>query len=470
MARPGAKPPVSPPPKPFDQADWEPRRAASSSSVERDNGDEGNLAIYLGERLRRIALGATAALMTARAFGTSEPDLKLGAGRGLSWVLALLIVFGLALAGSFLNGRFRFRWSWTDAFVVALMFLVAVSATQAIDRRPALNLAWEWAAMGFAYVLLRNLPRTRNESSVLAGAIVATAFAVSCYGLYQVKVELPILQARFRANPNQVMQEMGIAPGPRSLEMLKNRLLGSIEPWSTFALTNSLAGFIVGPLVLALAVGFQNLVRRDAPGSPWTAIGMAAPVILVILLCLIWTKSRSAQIGLVVAMVALAWGVRRQVPRRLLWTAAAAGLALVAVVVAAGLATGRLDRQVLTQSPKSLRYRWEYWQATWGVISNGANSVTRALNARTLWLGVGPGNFAAPYLRYKLPEASEEILDPHNLFLEVWATGGFWALLALVLALALGFWNLFGPPSRVREGARCPPGGSFASTAIEAWT
>ncbi len=139
-------------------------------------------------------------------------------------MLALLIVFGLALAGSFLSGRFRFRWSWTDAFVVALMFLVAISATHAIDRRPALNLAWEWAAMGFAYVLLRNLPRTRNETSALAGAIVATAFAVSCYGLYQVKVELPILQARFIANPVRVMQEMGIAPGPRSLDMVRDRL------------------------------------------------------------------------------------------------------------------------------------------------------------------------------------------------------------------------------------------------------
>ena len=231
----------------------------------------------------------------------------------------------MALAGSFLSGRFRFRWSWTDAFVVALMFLVAISATHAIDRRPALNLAWEWAAMGVAYVLLRNLPRTRNETSVLAGAIVATAFAVSCYGLYQVKVELPILQARFIANPVRVMQEMDIAPGPRNLNMVRDRLVGSNEVFSTFGLPNSLAGFIVGPLVLALAVGFLNWVRRDAPGSRWTAIGMAAPVIFVILLCLIWTKSRSAEIGLVVAMIALAWGVRRQVPRRLLWIAAAGG-------------------------------------------------------------------------------------------------------------------------------------------------
>jgi O-antigen ligase len=453
MARRGAKPPVVPRPV---WPESEPRRAVSSGA--RNDGDQ-SMAIALGERLRRIALGATAALMTARAFGTSEPDLKLGAGKGLTWVLALLIVFGLALAGSFLSGRFRFRWSWADAFVVALMFLVAVSATHASDRRPALNLAWEWAAMGFAYVLLRNLPRTRSESSALAGAIVATAFAVSCYGLYQVKVELPILQARFRANPNQVMQEMGIAPSARSLEMLKDRLLGSIEPWSTFALTNSLAGFIVGPLVLAVAVAFLNLVRRDAPGSRRTALGMAAPVILIILLCLVWTKSRSASLGLLVALFFLAWRARRQVSRRVLWIAGGAGLGLVTAVLLANLATGRLDLQVLTQSPKSMRYRWEYWQGAWGVITDGANSVKAALSAPTFWFGVGPGNFAAPYLQYKLPEASEEILDPHNAFLEVWASGGFWAFLALLAASACGLWNLIGPPAHKRESADGRPSG-----------
>ncbi len=79
------------------------------------------------------------------------------------------------------------------------------------------------------------------------------------------------------------MQEMGIAPGARAEELLRNRLVGSNEVFSTFGLANSLAGFIVGPLVLALAVGFLNLVRRDAPGSRWTALDMAAPVIFVVL-------------------------------------------------------------------------------------------------------------------------------------------------------------------------------------------
>ena len=120
------------------------------------------------------------------------------------------------------------------------------------------------------------------------------------------------------------------------------------------------------------------------------------------------------------------------------------GWLVLAALVAAGLKTGLLDREVLTQSTMSLRYRWEYWQGAWGVITGGATSVMQAVSSPFFWWGVGPGNFGGPYLKYKLPQSSEEILDPHNLFLEVWATAGFWALLALVGALAWGLWNLLG--------------------------
>jgi O-antigen ligase len=434
-------------------------------SAESDEKDEGLTAPYLGECIRRIALGLTAALLTARAYSTSELDLEKGAGAGLSWILALLLAAGLALTASLIGGRFRWRWSWTDAAVVALMFLAAISATHALDRRPAINVAWEWVALGVAYLLLRNLPRTRDESSTLTGAMVATAVAVSVYGLYQATVELPQMQTAFRLNPQPFLRELNIVPGSREHMLLAQRLLGSNEIWSTFALANSLAVFLVGPLVLAVAVGFHNLVHRDGAGSRGTALAMAAPLVLVLLICLILTKSRSAYLGLLAVVGLLAWRARKRVPVRVLMAAGLAGLGVIAILVTAGLATGRLDREVLTQSPMSLRYRWEYWQGTWGVLTHGAPGLRTALGAPTFWSGVGPANFRAAYLRYKLPQASEEILDPHDLFLEVWATGGFWALLALIAALAFGLWNLLGPPMPMRSGARAradagrpPPG------------
>jgi O-antigen ligase len=408
--------------------------------------------------------------VTARAYATSEPDLEAGAGTGLFWVLVLLIAAGLAIAGWFIGGRFRCRWSWTDAAVAILMVLVASSALHALDRRPAINLAWEWIALGVAYLLLRSLPRTRRESSALAGALVATAVAVAAYGLYQGSVEMPMLRAEYRRNPQQflIQHHLNLAPGSREHFLWEQRFLQSNEVMSTFALGNSLAGFLVGPLVLALAVGFQNLVRRDGDGSRWKALGMAAPLILILSICLMFTKSRSAWIGLLVGVGIVAWQWRRAVPARVLLGTGLGGLALVIVLALGGLATGWLDREVLTQSRMSLGYRWEYWQGTWRILTGGASDPWAAVSSPTFWSGVGPGNFRGPYLRSKLPQSSEEILDPHNLFLEVWATAGFWALAALVAALALGLWNLLGPPSRPGAGTDAEPARGRASRKSQA--
>ena len=160
-----------------------PRPKEGTGLESRKEDGDAEFAARLGEWLRRIALGLTAALMTARAYWPSEADYQLEAGTGLDWVWAMLMVAGLAIGSALVGGTLRVRWSWTDAAVIALMFLVGLSATHALDRRTAINLAWEWAALGLAYVLVRNLPRTRAESAALVGALVATAVAIAAYGL-----------------------------------------------------------------------------------------------------------------------------------------------------------------------------------------------------------------------------------------------------------------------------------------------
>ena len=157
---------------------------------------------------------------------------------------------------------------------------------------------------------------------------------------------------------------------------------------------------------------------------------------LALVLCLELTKSRSAYIGLAAGVLVLAWRERHRVSRRTLLIAAAIAAAVVIALAAAGLMTGRLDKLVLTQSGKSLRYRGEYWIGTWRAINSSSQS---------FWKGFGPGNFGAPYVLHKLPEASEEVQDPHNFALEVWATAGLWAVVALAGALVWMLRELLGP-------------------------
>ena len=409
----------------------------------------------LSEGLRVVALGGMTALITARAYYPSEDAAD---GTGLWWVFSILIVVGLGVVAQLLSGRTTLRLAWADLCVLVLFILVAASAGGAVEQRGAMTLAWEWAGLGLLYLLARNLPRTREESSTLAGVWVASAVAVAAYGLYQAGVELPDLRAAFRANPDRMLIKMGYEPGSPPAELFKLRALESKEPFSTFGLANSFAGYLVGPLVLALAVALENL-RREAKGSRFVAYLSGAIPLLTLAVCLLLTKSRSAWIGSALAVGILGVRAWAKVSKRSLLIASGASAAVLVLLVGAGLATRQLDRQVLTESTKSLRYRLEYWAGTWALLRNQpspyAPSLPAAMSmdgqlhtddrndaarpeAHAFWQGLGPGNFSGPYLRHKLPQASEEIKDPHNLIMEAWSTAGLPAAIALILAIGVG--------------------------------
>jgi hypothetical protein len=388
-----------------------------------------------GERTRQAALGLLTSLLVARACWPGAYHDEIHSGNGLGWAALVLVAALLAIASAFLSGFARIRAGWTDLAVYTLFMLVPLSARHASEARVAYNLAWEWVAVGLSYALLRHLPRSRSELSALTGVLVATAVALSAYGLYQVAVIHPETQKLYRENPEAALAEAGIPDSPEARKRFEDRLLGSKEATSTFALANSLAGYLVGPLVLAIAVLAGTLSDRSNREGRWLSALLAAPSIALILLILVQTKSRSAWLGLLAGLGVLAWGERRRIPRKV---ALGLGIGLVLAILAlaaAGLATRQLDRQVLTEAPKSLKYRWQYWVGTVGILQEGLN----------WWVGLGPGNFAGPYLLHKLPEASESISDPHNLFLEVWATAGLPALIALIAALALALRATLGP-------------------------
>ena len=387
----------------------------------------------LGEMFRRAALGLTVILIVARASWPAEYRQEADTGTSLGWSMCLLVTALVAVAGMWLSGGLRLRRSWADLGVIGLFILVAASASHAADRRIGINLAWEWVAVGLAYVLLRNLPRNRAETSAIVGCLVATAVAVSAYGLYQIAFEFPSDRAFFLSNPREAMIRAGLDPdsGGPQYQHFKDRLLGSREPVATFALTNTLAGFLVGPAVIVLVMGLRGLARRELRGSSL----LAAPLGLIVLVCLLLTKSRSGYVGLFVSMLGLAWLERHRVSFRRIVLVGFGMVAVSLVLVTVAVLTKQLDVQVLTESSKSLRYRAEYWQGAWKVIWDGRSRP---------WVGVGPGNFAGPYLRHKLPQSSEEIADPHNLVLDVWAMAGLPAVLAMLVGLAFGLRECFG--------------------------
>ena len=154
--------------------------------------------------------------------------------------------------------------------------------------------------------------------------------------------------------------------------------------------------------------------------------------------CLLLTKSRTAWVGTSLSLLTLGvgtWYRRRRmsglshaVPLRSgahSWTLA--GLLLTGSCLL-GFAwwSGGLDKFVVLEAGKSLRYRLEWWTSVRQMLTS---------SWRAALVGVGPGNFRQHYLAFKLPESSEEIADPHNLLLDSWASGGLAGLAGLVMVI-----------------------------------
>src|SRR5262249_37003119 len=139
---------------------------------------------------------------------------------------------------------------------VAMLLLVALAATSALvnttegSPRLAINMLWEWIALGVVYFLVRQLDTSAAETRALAATMLPLAVVMSSYGFYQVFIGMPADRAAYAKNPEHFLRELGQRSEPDSPERMQfeNRL-NSTEPLATFALTNSLAGFLAAWLI-----------------------------------------------------------------------------------------------------------------------------------------------------------------------------------------------------------------------------
>jgi O-antigen ligase len=329
----------------------------------------------------------------------------------------------------------RSRWGWSvGAFVevglLVMAGLVILSAfidtpTRHIYRHPARLIAWEWVALFAAFFVVRRVSIGPAEAHGLFTALLATGVAVSAYTIWQTAVEMPRLKKQVfsdRTATQQALAREGVMQ--EADEAFQDQLRKRAEEghaFGTFAHPNSLAGYLI--LLLPGLVG-AALRLRWSPAPTWQIV-LAGGAALVGVVGLWLTHSRGALLaGLLVGLAIGGHAVRDVLLRHKL-----VFLAVVAGIAAAGygvFATGIWDR-VLGKDPGTVSQRVYYWTATATIIREHP------------WLGVGPGNFATAYTPIMDPRAGETIKDPHNFLLEIWATSGLFAVLALLATLALFF-------------------------------
>lgn len=381
------------------------------------------------EVLRKGLLACAISLWASTPFLPSEAALTDGvyAPHAMLWMLLLLSYFGWKVWEESQNPDQKtnaIRFTAVELAGLGLVCWLVISTCWQWgigNTRASLHGIWLIISYGAGTLVTSRLIKSATEAKCLLLLAVGLAITLAVHGLYQYSVTFPAMRARFAADPQQICRESGINPDPSSTEyeLFRNRI-ESKEPLATFSLTNSLAGLLAPSLILLLAAIFQQ----------WKSLGTTKALGLLVFaaivgLTLVLTKSRTGYLAVAMGLGLLAIGISPWGERfrwSLLLLVALGGLVLAVGAVAAG----GLDVEVLSEAPKSLLYRLEYWQAS-----------GRMLLDHPL-MGIGLGNFQANYSAYKLPQASEVIAEPHNLWVEVATAGGIPAmLLAVCLAFAV---------------------------------
>jgi O-antigen ligase len=419
-----------------------PRGQQSSYSLSRD---ESVRQVGKGpELLRRLLLGWITALMVARPLILGEDPGLLANGLSDASNLVLSLLWLAAGAGWAAWRAWSRQGTWCGSLVEPGLLGVAglsfVSAQWAAAyHHPAYLIAWEWLVLVVVFCLIRQLAQTAADNRRLLAALLASGVSLSVYGIYQYHTELPQLRQHVLEHLDTITQEAvtrGVGDDLRYADLVKRVQESNI--YATFAHPNSFAGFLA--LLFPAVLGAAWTGRRATGWSPSTLLLIGCTLFMVIALWL--THSRGAILGVVLVGALIAWGVGRKA-----WGVEHAGnaprakrhaprfsIALLFLLGIAVLGFVFYGREGLDLARRSADKRWDYWTATWRMITDGKYPYH-------LWLGVGPGNFSRYYPRYMAQTASEQIKDPHNFVLEAWASTGVFALAALLLALGVFFWK-----------------------------
>ncbi len=369
------------------------------------------------------------ALLASTAFLTGD-------GPAVAEGMTTWLVLGFTLLGSFwgiyqiLFPTVRFYRQW-PAFLLSLsvgaMLVTVFGNSDHGDFRATVNSWWQWVAFAVGFLLINQLFHTQRVARGIIAVMVAIAVALSCIGIYDSLVKIPELRSEYFAGSERqrvaMLQNAGISdtrvgsPGRYHFESR----IQSPEPYVTFALTNSLAGFLAPWFTLLLLTTLtpgQQLMRKKEIPKLLVLIGIVA-------FCMVLTKSRSACCA--VALSVLIAGAFLKSYRTVAIKAILVLGGIGGVVFVLGLLTHRLDTKILTEAVKSLSFRMEYWESS------------TAMATDNFWMGVGPGNFRDHYTLYKKVAASESIADPHNWPLEIITNFGIFVFLLICGVFATAY-------------------------------
>jgi hypothetical protein len=364
-------------------------------------------------------------------YPSSDPSVRVpGPAASLLLDLACCIPTLLVLARRLVDREFRLVGGWSHLLLFLLAGWTAASVAWASDQFAAMIAAAQFvtaaAAIWAAVQLVDSWARLRLVAAVAFGLLML----FNAHAAIHQFLDEPAIRTDWETRKGDYFKSHGWDPDSFIARQFNLRVInGEMEGFD--ASPNSFAA----ELVLLLVITGGLMIQRASDRDGWGWIVVLAAAVPSSVETIILTRCRAAGMtlflgvaGLVAMRAAPGWIARHA--RRLYVAVVALFATASTLLVIHGLRFGTLLHDSLT-------FRWKYWVGTWRIIRMHP------------WIGVGWDNFSAAYMMTRLPEAAEEIRDPHNFILKFFVELGIIGGLLLIAWMARLWWELTVRPAAV---------------------
>jgi O-antigen ligase len=329
--------------------------------------------------------------------------------------------------------RKTFVYYFTALELPAIVFFVAglVGVIIASDKHAAVNDFVTMVIPVFAAIVLVQILDSDSKIHLVLAVIVALACASAYRCVDQFFTETQLIIDQYKADPESMLQVMGIQPGSLEAWLFEHRIYTK-GVTGFFTTGNSVASFSIFAAFAGAALLGEQLKALLKKKGKWAPVIMTAVSLIIVLLNFLLVRSKGGTIGFALALllfiVLLCFGSFIKKYRKfILFVVILAVIASVTVIVNYGLRHGRLP------GGNSMLVRWQYWTGAAEMYAD--HPLT----------GVGPGNFKSYYPQYKAPGALEAVKDPHNFVLAILTQYGPLGLLAFLALLFVPLWRVLNP-------------------------
>jgi O-antigen ligase len=340
---------------------------------------------------------------------------------------ALFIAFVIWFVSNVCSKKFPYRVTGIEIGLCIFIIGAIAAGFAAADKRLAITTIAIFIAPALMAILLVQILDSQSKIKLLLATIAALGVVSTYQCAEQHLFSNQATIEEYERSPQTFLEPLGIEPGTFQQFLFEHRLY--TKGVHGFFTTSNSAGSFAMMASFAAIILFIDKLKNHKSNPSWPIYILTSGfATAVVFLGLILTQSKGAIIGALFAaaifIILLCFGRQVSIHKKAILTICLLlVIAAVCLALSYGLKHGRLP------GGKSMLVRWQYWQASAKMYAD--HPLT----------GVGPGNFATFYTRYKPAAALESVADPHNFPLSLLTQYGPLGLIGFLAIIFIPLWK-----------------------------